>query len=73
MTEIFRVRIEQDLIAEAAKVTEEIGTTPGDVVRLMFKQMVKRRTIPFPLNADSPEEEAVGPKERRAKLAGMFD
>jgi antitoxin component of RelBE/YafQ-DinJ toxin-antitoxin module len=49
-------------------VAEDIGTTPGEVVRLLFKQMVKRRTIPFPLTADSPEDEVVGPLERRAKL-----
>ncbi len=70
---MFRVRIERSLIAEASKVAEEIGTTPGEVVRLLFKQMVKRRAIPFPLNADSPEDEVVGPAQRRAELAKMFD
>ena len=68
MTEIFRVRLESKLIAEASKVTEEMGTTPGDVVRLCFKQLVKRRTIPFPVTADSPEDAVLGPTERRAKL-----
>jgi RelB antitoxin. len=68
MTELFRVRIEQNLIAEASKITEEIGTTPGEVVRLLFKQMVKRRAIPFPLQADAPEDDILGPVERRSKL-----
>ena len=68
MTELFRVRIEQDLLAEASKVSEEIGIAPGDVVRLLFKQMVKRRAVPFPLTADTPEDEVVGPLERRVKL-----
>lgn len=49
---MFRCRIERKLIAEATKVTEEIGTTPGEVVRLLFTQLVKRRSIPFPLSAD---------------------
>ena len=70
---MFRVRIERTLIKQANKVAEDIGTTPGEIVRLLFKQMVKRRTIPFPLNADSPEDEVVGPAARRAELAGMFD
>ena len=70
---MFRVRIERTLIKEANKVAEDIGTTPGEIVRLLFKQMVKRRTIPFPLNADSPEDEVVGPAARRAELARMFD
>ena len=73
MSEMFRVRIERSLIKEASKVAEDIGTTPGEVVRLLFKQMVKRRTIPFPLSADSPEDDVVGPAKRRAELARMFD
>jgi addiction module RelB/DinJ family antitoxin len=73
MTDMFRVRIDRKLISQASKVAEEIGTTPGEVVRMLFKQMVKRRTIPFPINADSPEDEVVGPRARRAELAKMFD
>lgn len=72
MTDIFRVRIERKLIQQASKVAEEIGTTPGDVVKMMFKQMVKRRTIPFPLHADSPEDEIFTSTERRNRLADEF-
>jgi len=68
MTEVFRVRIERELIRRANKVAEEIGTSPGEVVRLMFTQMVKRRAIPFPLQADSPESEVLGPAGRRSKM-----
>ena len=76
MTEMFRVRIDRKLIAQASKVAEEIGTTPGEVVRMLFKQMAKRRTIPFPLHADAPEnemDEILGPSERRAKLWDEMD
>jgi addiction module RelB/DinJ family antitoxin len=68
MTDTFRVRIERKLIQQATKVAEEIGTTPGDVVRLLFRQMVKRRTIPFPLQADTPESEVFSSPARRSKL-----
>jgi antitoxin component of RelBE/YafQ-DinJ toxin-antitoxin module len=68
MTEVFRVRMERDLIRRATKVPEEIGTSPGEVVRLMFTQMVKRRTIPFPLQADVAEEEVLSRAERRSKM-----
>ena len=68
LTEEFRVRIDRKLAAEARRVAEEIGTTPGEVVRMLFTQMVKRRTIPFPLQADSPEAEVLGPTKRRVKL-----
>lgn len=67
-TEEFRVRIDRKLAREARRVAEEIGTTSGEVVRLLFTQLVKRRAIPFPLQADSPEAGVLGPAERRAKM-----
>ena len=69
---MFRVRIDRKLISQASKVAEEIGTTPGEVVRLLFKQMVKRRTIPFALHADAPENEVFTSAKRRNKLADEF-
>jgi addiction module RelB/DinJ family antitoxin len=72
MTDMFRVRIERKLINQASKIAEEIGTTPGEVVRLLFKQMVKRRTIPFPLHADAPENEIFTSAKRRSKLWDEF-
>ena len=55
------------------QVADEMGTTAGDVVRLMFAQMVKRRTIPFPVAADSPDEEALRPAKGRAELWDEMD
>jgi addiction module RelB/DinJ family antitoxin len=68
MTEVFQCRIDKKLVARARAVAKDIGTTPGEVVRLMFSQMVKRRAIPFPLSADSPEDEVLGPVKRRAAM-----
>jgi addiction module RelB/DinJ family antitoxin len=68
MTEVFQCRIDKKLVASARKVTKDIGTTPGEVVRLMFAQMVKRRAIPFPLSADNPEDEVLGPLKRRVAM-----
>jgi addiction module RelB/DinJ family antitoxin len=68
MTEVFQCRVDKKLITKARAVAKEIGTTPGEAVRLMFVQMVKRRAIPFPLQADSPESEALSPAKRRSEL-----
>ena len=68
MTEVFQCRIDSQLLKEAKAVAEEIGTAPGEVVRLMMTQMVKRRAIPFPLQADRPEDEVLTSNARRAKL-----
>jgi addiction module RelB/DinJ family antitoxin len=68
MTEAFQCRVDSQLVAQARAVAKEIGTTPGEVVRLMFAQVVKRRAIPFPLQAESPEDEVLSPAKRRAQL-----
>jgi addiction module RelB/DinJ family antitoxin len=68
MTEVFQCRIDSQLLKEAKAVAEEIGTAPGEVVRLMMTQMVKRRAIPFPLQADRPEDDVLTSNARRAKL-----
>ena len=73
MTELFRCRIDRKLLAEAEQVSEEIGTTPGEVVRLCFKQMVKRRAIPFPLNADGPGDGLVDVQRRNKVLRDLDD
>ncbi len=70
---MFRCRIERTLLRKATRVAEEIGTTPGEVVRLLFVQLVKRRTIPFPLTADTPEAEVLSPAQRRAELWNQMD
>jgi antitoxin component of RelBE/YafQ-DinJ toxin-antitoxin module len=60
--------MDRTLIRQANEVAAEIGTSPGEVVRLMFTQMVKRRAIPFPLQADPPEKEMLSSPERRSKM-----
>ena len=72
MTELFRVRIERDLLAQANKVSEEIGIAPGELVRVFFKQLVKRRAVPFPLQADELEDEIFTSAKRRNALADEF-
>jgi antitoxin component of RelBE/YafQ-DinJ toxin-antitoxin module len=69
----FRCRVNRKLVKQAKSVAAEIGTTPGEVVRLLFVQMVKRRAIPFPLQADSPEAQLLGSAKRRAKLWDLMD
>ncbi len=68
MTELFRCRVDAKLLAESKRVAGEIGTDCGVLVNLMFKQLVKRRTVPFPLLADSAEDEVLSPAGRRAAM-----
>jgi antitoxin component of RelBE/YafQ-DinJ toxin-antitoxin module len=68
MTELFRCRVDHQLLAEAKRVAGEIGMDCGVLVNLMFKQLVKRRTVPFPLSADCAEDEILTPMGRRALM-----
>ena len=68
MTEVFQCRVDSKLLAEAKAISEDIGTSPGEVVRLLFVQMVKRRNIPFPLQADPAEDEIMSSPARRSAL-----
>jgi len=68
MTELFRCRVDDQLLAQARRVADEIGTDCGVLVNLMFKQLVKCRTVPSPLMADSVEDEILSPTSRRATM-----
>ncbi len=73
MTDIFRVRIERRLVKQATKVAEEIGTTPGEIVRMLFAQLVKRRAIPFELKADGQGDDLVDVQRRNRVLRDLDD
>lgn len=73
MTEVFRCQIEQSLLKEAEAVSEEIGTTPAEVVRLTFTQLVKRRALPFPLTADAPVDGLLDKTRRNRVLRDLDD
>ncbi len=69
---MFRCRIDRKLLSEATRVSEEIGTTPEEIVRLLFAQLVKARRVPFALAADAPDDELVD-MARRNRIWGELD
>jgi antitoxin component of RelBE/YafQ-DinJ toxin-antitoxin module len=71
-TEEFRVRIDRALVREANRVAEELGTTPGEIVRMLFVELVKRQAIPFPNQAETPETEILSSPRRQNPLVDKF-
>ena len=69
---IAKSRIDPELKRRAEAVLEEIGLKPRAALELFYKQIIKRRAIPFPVQADSPEDEVLSPAARRNKLADEF-
>ena len=69
---IAKSRIDPELKRQAESVLEEIGLKPRAALELFYKQIVKRRAIPFPVQADAPEDEILSPAARRNALADEF-
>ena len=63
--------MDRKLLAQASRVAKEIGTTPGEIVRLLFAQLVKRREVPFNLSADA--DDLVDVKRRNRILRDLDD
>lgn len=72
MSDIARSRIDTELKRQAEAILEEIGLKPRAALELFYKQIVKRRAIPFPVQADSPEDEILSDTARRNALADEF-
>jgi len=72
MSAIVKSRIDPELKRQAEAVLEEIGLKPRAALELFYKQIIKRRAIPFPVKADGPEDEILSSAERRNALADEF-
>ncbi len=72
MSAIAKSRIDPELKRQAEAVLDEIGLKPRAALELFYKQIIKRRAIPFPVQADTPEDEVLSTAARRNKLADEF-
>jgi hypothetical protein len=50
MTELFRCRVEQDLLEQAGKLSGELGTTTQEMVRLFLAECVRTQRVPLNLD-----------------------
>lgn len=57
---------------DEAVATADSELNPRAALELFYKQIIKRRAIPFPLQADTPEDEVLSPASRRNALADEF-
>jgi len=72
MSAVVKSRIDPSLKREAEAILEEIGLKPRAALELFYKQIIRRRAIPFPVQADPPEDDILSPAARRNKLADEF-
>lgn len=64
--------MDPELKRQAEAILEEIGLKPRAALELFYKQIIMRRAIPFPVQADAPEDEILSPTARRNQLANEF-
>ena len=72
MSATVKGRIDPELKRQAEAVLEEIGLKPGVALELFYKQIIKRRAIPFPIESDCLEDEVISSPGRRNALADEF-
>lgn len=72
MSAVAKSRIDPKLKRQAEAVLEEIGLKPRAALELFYKQIVKRRAIPFPVQADAPEDQVLSSAARRNAMADKF-
>lgn len=72
MSATTRNRIDPELKRQAEAVLAEMGLEPHAAMQLFYQQIVKRRAIPFSVNADAPEDEVLASARRRNALADEF-
>lgn len=52
--------------------SRHLTANPRAALELFYKQIIKRRAIPFPVQADSSDDDVLSPAARRNKLADEF-
>jgi addiction module RelB/DinJ family antitoxin len=73
MTEMFRCRVEKDLLKTVHQVSAEMGTSTAELVRIFLKALAKNRQLPFTPRAEAEEDETLGSVERRQAMADFFN
>lgn len=72
MKTLFRARVDKALLQDASKVCRQLGTNPQTILRMTLAHLVRRRELPFRPTAETPEDELLQPRAKRAALLESF-
>ncbi len=71
MTVLVRCRVEQKLLKKANQVTERLGTSTPEMIRIFLAEIARTGKVPVSLE---PGEKIAGPwKQRAAMLESIYD
>lgn len=73
MTVLFRCRVDPRLLKRAAKVTQELGTSLPEAVRIFVAQVARTGSVPVSLSTKSGREVLVNKAARDAIMRSLDD
>jgi addiction module RelB/DinJ family antitoxin len=72
MTEMFRCRVDKAVLQKAHELSQEMGTSTSELVRIFLKALVKTGQLPFTPKGETEEDEMLGPIKRRREMLDYF-
>ena len=72
MNALFRARVDKRLLRQAEAICKEMGLDTQQAFRLFLTTLVRRRELPFKVTTETPEDELLPPRERRAEALDSF-
>jgi len=73
MTVLFRCRVDPKLLKRAAKVTEELGTSLPEAVRIFVAQVARTGIVPVSLSTKSGPDALVNEAVRNEIMRSLDD
>jgi addiction module RelB/DinJ family antitoxin len=73
MTVLFRCRVDPKTLAKADRVTERLGTSTSEMVRVFLKQIARTGKVPVSLESDADDAVAGSWEQRAATLESFYD
>jgi addiction module RelB/DinJ family antitoxin len=71
MTVLLRCRVDKEVLKKADRVTERLGTSTPEMIRMFLAEIAQTGKVPLRLSAQ-PEEPSAGPWKQRASVLESF-
>ena len=69
---MFRCRVDKTILKRAHEISEQMGTSTSELVRIFLIAVVKTGQLSFTPKAEAEEDEMLGPIERRREMLDYF-
>ena len=73
MTVLFRCRVEPKLLKQATRVTQELGTSLPEAVRIFIAQVARTGSVPVSLTTKSKSETLLNKTARHRVMRSLDD